>query len=397
MSNIPSPTDFTVVYLTWQSDPTTTMTVHWLNDGFYSHKTLFYRRIETSTWIKREGIKNILPDSGKGIVSNEVELTGLMQNETYEFRIGNQTTIRKFKTMPLNIQDQIKICVSSDTHQHETSDHFLSICREMAKLNPHFVVNVGDVTQDDGLIGDSAINQWVSLLGYYETELVRSDGTMIPVVYALGNHDTTQQRSGEYGRETARNFMRLLSFPTKYDYPNQMPGYGHLKFGDYLQLIVLDSDHMQHYNYQTGFIRDVIDADMTHIIPVYHRPAYSMRGGNVWTVDYIINNWLPYFYTAGVKAAFEGHNHSYVRSHPVKNYEVSEEGICHFGAGTWALLNRDGGTPAEPSWIADQKYRDIDPQNARHFYGVELYNDKIVINSINSQGSLFNTVERAVV
>src|SRR5215207_6546375 len=73
------------VYLTWQNDPSTTMTVQWLSLLEDESSTIHYRNVEDSCWQTVEGLAVKLPHS-TGYLIHQVELTGLKPQENYFFQ-----------------------------------------------------------------------------------------------------------------------------------------------------------------------------------------------------------------------------------------------------------------------------------------------------------------------
>lgn len=396
MSSIPAQGKAETVYLGWEKDPCHSITIHHHCKGTGGNQSIEFRKKgSTGSWSRVTGEFKVMPDDESGFSVYHTLIENLTPNTRYEFRhVSNRNKVFTFKTMPVNLTTPIKFAVAADSHAHELSSWFDELTENMGKFNPDFVLGVGDFTYDDGDIGKDETDNWVSLLKRFEKRLKKDNGDSVPIIPAIGNHDSTRQRFGTSGRETARNFMRLFSFPTQENYPQQMPGYGYLDFGDWLRLIVLDTNHIQPYHLeQRSWLQNVIINDKTHTIPMMHVLSYAMRTGNPFIVSDMHRYWYPFFYKQGVKAIFGGHMHGYSRSKPIKKGQVnSVDGITHFGAGTWAIL-RNGGIPSEPEWIDDQKYADLDSENAKHFYGVTLYMDKMVVESINYKGFTFHTEE----
>jgi hypothetical protein len=99
--------DPTVLYLTWQQDPTTTMTVSWLTP-LADHKDLLeYKSNDQTTWLQSSGSHTPFPH-GRKYMLHRCELTALQPGTTYQFRLGKEGEIHRFKTLPTDSRDTIE-------------------------------------------------------------------------------------------------------------------------------------------------------------------------------------------------------------------------------------------------------------------------------------------------
>jgi hypothetical protein len=90
------------IYLTWLRDPTTTMTVQWQCGN--ENAALVYQR-EGEEAGRSKGL--LAPCCGgnpslREAFVNTVEITGLLPDTTYAFRVAKDSSIYRFRTMPQN-------------------------------------------------------------------------------------------------------------------------------------------------------------------------------------------------------------------------------------------------------------------------------------------------------
>src|SRR5687767_9322546 len=79
--------DLVGVYLTWQRDPATTMTVNWVNLYAEGEAAAWYRVLGTTEWTNVKGGEH--RTAGASVLQiRRVELTGLTPDTTYEFVVG---------------------------------------------------------------------------------------------------------------------------------------------------------------------------------------------------------------------------------------------------------------------------------------------------------------------
>lgn len=347
--------DVVGLLLTWQRDPTTTMTIDWhyvttLSDLNNHRPGAHYRSEGEDLWTYAAGerlMPALLPDR----IRYRTELTGLNPDTTYEFRLVGDDTVYRFRTMPASLHKPIRFAAGGDTRHRQ--DWMEEMNRVVMAYDPAFVVWGGDLAYANGERADL----WVQWFDAIFNTFITDEGFVIPVVAGVGNHEVLsggyRNHSGfaetdQWRRRIAPYFYGLLAFPGQ-------PGYGALDFGDYLSLIMLDTNHT---NSMTGVQLDWLDQtlakrkDMRHIIPVYHVPAYpSVRsiGSASRTIQ---ERWLPLFERSGVRVIFENHDHAYKRTVPILGGHPHPNGIVFFGDGSWGVTPRDTHSPTSTWYLA---------------------------------------------
>ena len=346
------------LHLTWQFDPTTTMTIDWHTEpGDQSDHVLQYKRIGSSDWQDMESSSLEYPYSDRTI--HRVEITGLEPDTEYRFRVGEFTREYKFRTMPGQLDRPIRFAVGGDTGRGET---MRKVNRIAAQYDVEFVAWGGDLSYADGRAEE--YERWHQWFENNMEGLITDDGRVIPILTAIGNHEMKRQRGGNYWflfddyeptdqwrTANAPYFMQLFAFPGQ-------PGYGVLDFGDYMSIFLLDSDHANPVKgRQTRWLeREMRERDrrgVTHIFPVYHIAAFPSHRSFTSRVQVNIREaWVPLFEKYGVRVAFEAHDHTYKRTHPILNEEISGDGIVYIGDGAWGVRPREGNN--RDAWYINQ-------------------------------------------
>src|ERR1043165_9555106 len=216
------------LYLTWQRDPTTTMTVHWLTASETASTAYFHRPGETA-WQKATGASRPLPASDRFI--HTVELTGLAAGTNCEFCFAPGEKTFQFRTMPKDLRAPLRFIEGGDVyHTREWMDGMNQLA---AKFDPAFVVIGGDLAYSmrNTNVAES-VTRWFDYFDSWKRNAVTPDGRLIPMLVTLGNHEV----AGYWGKTPADapGFYALFS----------MPGpqvYNVLDFGKYLSLLLLDS------------------------------------------------------------------------------------------------------------------------------------------------------------
>lgn len=376
------------VYLTWQKDPTTTMTIQWLSKPETKEGAVEYLKTsengEKATWQKITGVCNPLPLQAPYNI-NMVELQGLEPNAQYQFRIPNTETTYLFRTAPKDLSEPLRFIVGGDLFPEDIQP-FEEMTKQAAKHNPRFILFGGDLAysvsskrhrKDD-------FDRWFTFLSVLSKELKDQNGCMIPFLSAIGNHEVMS-----YFKQTPANapfFYSLFAFPGP-------QGYNVLRFDNYLSIIVLDSNHTHPITgAQTDWLSQELQkqGNVLHRFAIYHVPAYpSVRYFRQAVPTAIRRNWVPLFEKYGIHAAFENHDHAYKRTFPLIGDSHVPRGVVYFGDGSWGVKPRTPKTAARTTYLANS-------QSCRQCLQVTLSKTKRQFQAINDKGVVIDEYEQTV-
>src|SRR5688572_11043887 len=104
----------TALFLTWQRDPTTTMTIQWIGsetDG--THRPVWYSKKGGQVWRTQGYSTRRFPMSDHRIFRSE--LSGLEPDTEYIFRIGADSAQQSFRTMPAKDTNAIQFVSGGDS------------------------------------------------------------------------------------------------------------------------------------------------------------------------------------------------------------------------------------------------------------------------------------------
>ncbi len=243
------------------------------------------------------------------------------------------------------------------------------LTRQAVRFDPDFVLWGGDLAYANG--DERNIDRWHEFLDVVMREMVTPDGRTVPVVMGIGNHEV---RGGYYDRNdhelrkelapyTQDDASRLRIAPYYYRlsaFPGQ-PGYGALDFGDYLSVLLLDTDHSNPIaGEQTRWLRKAL-ADrvgrVAHVLPVYHVGAYP--SARHWDGDVhrrVREHWSPLFDRHRIPMVFEQHDHTYKRTWPIREGRIDPRGVVYMGDGAWGVGVRGIGRnhEGEKAWYLDR-------------------------------------------
>lgn len=372
------PFDPPAVYLTWQQDPTSTMTIQWHTDGS-DDDVVQYRRLDEQVWHTAKGSHHPMSHSNR--IVHVVELSGLESGTDYRFRFGENSVEFKFRTMPSDLSERIRFAVGGDTDSNFDmfGELFESTCRQVAKQDPMFAVVGGDIAYANG--NPDLVERWYDWLATWKKQMVTSDGRLIPLLVVIGNHEV--QGGFKQTPDKAPYFYSLFAMPGQ-------RGYNVLDFGRYMSLIFLDSDHTRPIaGKQTDWLRQTLAdrQDVPHLFAVYHVPAYpSVRPANYRVSAAIREHWVPLFEQFGLDVAFEHHDHVYKRTHPIRAEEVNPLGVLYLGDGAWGVWPR---RPRKDWYLAKTARK-------RHFILTAIERQNRSFAAIDSEGKVFDRVNQNV-
>jgi len=372
------------ILLTWQQDPTTTMTIDWQSEKEDDRGNLLqYRALGAEDWTDAQATSFPFPFTER--IVHRIELTGLEPATTYEFRPNEDGRVFRFHTMPKDIVEPIRFAVGGDTRHNQAWMEATN--RAAMAYNPDFVIWGGDFSYADGRA--DRYDRWYEWFDAIKNTLIDENGRVVPVIGCIGNHEIQQGTFrvhfdftfDDAGREKiAPYFYSLFAFPGQ-------PGYNVLDFSDYLSLVILDSDHSNPVESQNEWLEETLAArqEVRNLFPVYHVPAYPSHRSYDGTVSVMVRaHWVPLFEKYGVEIAFENHDHTYKRTHPIRDGKVDETGIVYIGDGAWGVGTRDV-HPVDETWYLARA------ESKRHAIIVTLQGTHRSFLMVDENGEIIDT------
>ncbi|QDU18648.1 purple acid phosphatase family protein [Urbifossiella limnaea] len=320
------------LFLTYAQDPTRTVVVQWVGYPGVA-PTVRHGRLTAFSW---DGATPTAtrPFGDSPWVVYRAELTGLVPGTEYLFRVDGHPRTYRFRTMPAKATDTFTFVSGGDcgVNAHAVANNILA-----AKQEPHFALIAGDLGYDNGTSARTALG----FLKNYGQHMVDPQGRLIPLVTCLGNHEV----KGGYARSRAAATYYFPLFDGLYPETS----YAALDFGDYLSLVLLDTGHVSPVGgAQADWLGGALAArqDRPHLIVANHVPAYpSYRAptgtgvmGLSGTGDGNRRYWCPLFERHNVDVVLEHHDHTFKRTHPLKDGRPDKNGVLYLGDGSWGML-----------------------------------------------------------
>jgi len=342
------------LFLTWQGDPTTTMTVQWVGGkDATDDTTIYYQRAARGFFEAGPLAWNEAKSSAKAFPLTELtnfraELTKLTPGTEYRMKIGKNSPVYKFRTMPAKATNDFTFISGGDAGVNQ---HVIENNKQAAKQDPYFAIVGGDLAYDNG----TNAKTYLAWLRDYSKYMIDTKGRLIPMVVCIGNHEV----KGGYNKTRAEAPFFFAHFDGLY----KDTAYAALDFGDYLSLVLMDTGHVSKIaGDQTDWLDKALAArtERPHLIVVNHVPCYPsyrpaeapagsiLRAG---TGEEQRKNWVPLFEKHNVDLVLEHHDHTFKRTHPMKDGLKDKNGILYLGDGSWGKL-RNASKAESRSYIA---------------------------------------------
>ncbi|MBS0654240.1 MAG: metallophosphoesterase family protein [Verrucomicrobia bacterium] len=377
--------DLLPVYLTWQTDPTTTMTIQWLSKPEAKEAALEYLKADETVWHKATGECQALPHKAPYNI-NRVFLQNLQPNAQYRFKIKDSEATHLFRTAPKELTEPFSFAVGGDVFPDDLQP-FQEMTKQASLHNPRFVLLGGDLAYTASVkrFRQEDFDRWFTFLSVLSKDLKDQSGCLIPLLVTIGNHDVV----GSYGQtpESAPFFYSLFAMPG-------IQGYNVLRFDNYLSLVLLDSGHTHPIaGAQTEWLNRELQkqGNVLHRFAAYHVAAFpSVRYYRQAIPTTIRRNWVPLFEKYGVQAVFENHDHAYKRTFPlISESHVPRGGVVYFGDGSWGVKPRIPKKASRTTYLATA-------QSVRQFLNVTVSKTKRQFKAITEKGVVIDEYEQVV-
>lgn len=326
------------LFLTWRQDPTTSVMIQWVGyDG--PAPAVRHAPLLAFAWAGvTPTVSRPFGDSPWKVY--RAELTGLAPGTEYRFKVDGHPRTYRFRTMPAKATDTFTFVSGGDcgVNAHAVANNVLA-----ARQEPYFALIAGDLGYDNGTSARTAL----LFLQNYSRHMVDPQGRLVPMVTCLGNHEV----KGGYAKTRAAATYYFPLFDGLYPETS----YAALDFGDYLSLVLLDTGHVSPIGgAQADWLGRALAErqDRPHLFAANHVPAYpSYRApsgtgmlGLFGTGDGNRRFWCPLFERHNVDVVLEHHDHTFKRTHPLKDGRPDKNGVLYLGDGSWGQLR----TPTAP-------------------------------------------------
>lgn len=332
-------------YLTWEKNPESTVVVNWISkSGDVKHLNI---RKGDGLQGETTEVTPVPLQANSSYFFYQAAFKDLTPDSLYELRLEGVEKPYSWKTLPKDLTRSLKFVVGGDIY-HDGIEQVDQMNRVVSKLNPDFALLGGDIAYTSpklSFLGEDE-ERWIDFLRAYTQTMVKEDGSLIPLMATIGNHDVI----GRYDASPEKAKLFYLLFIPE--------GSVHrvVDVANHFSLIFLDTDHTFAVNKQVPFLEETLKSrsHMPVKFALYHVPAYpSARAYHNVRSARVRRYFVPLFEKYHLTAAFENHDHTFKRTHLIREGKVDPDGVLYMGDGSWGVENpRQPRTPKQSWYIA---------------------------------------------
>jgi len=306
-----------LIHLSWQNDPSTTMTIMWRSEpgaeGIveYGKSPEHTKSVESETHRYRFGRTEVC--------WHTAEMTGLEPNTIYHYRLKTsepwESEDYTFKTAPVKGEQKTSFKFVTLNDVQGSYETFEKAVQMVKKENVDLILYLGDFTRS------GSQPEW-DLWFKCGKEIFRE----VPLMSVRGNVDGTL-------------YLDQFAFPGNERWFSIDYGNVHFVF-----LSTMTEGEVAEQ--RPWLLNDLQENNNTWTIAMAHKAAFGSAAQN-GPEQYIVDHWVDVFENYGVDLYLNGHEHSYERTWPLKGGEINEDGIIY-------ITNSSAGDefyPAVRTWL----------------------------------------------
>ena len=300
--------------------------------------------------------------------NHAVTLTGLAPDTAYHYRVASGGRVlaegHTFRTAKDDGNPHFTFVVLGDSGRGGPPQY--AVAKRIQAIQPDFVLHTGDVVYPAGKAGDLDRN-------YFRPYRHLIAGT--PFFLSLGNHDVA----------TASGQPYLDVFHLPNNNPEQTERYYSFDFGN-ARFIALDTNQPPGPGgaMYAWLVRELERARKVWTFVFFHISPYS-SGENGSNLS-VRQTWSPLFERARVAVVFSGHDHTYERTVPIREFAPGGPGVVYVvTGGGGARLYRVGRSP----WTAHAA-------SVHHVVRAEVRDCLLDLQAVNTDGAVVDrtTIDR---
>lgn len=294
------------IILTWTDDPATTQTITWLMATDVPGRVEYLEAYSFDGGFDQamqiEAPSSIL---GSLYYRNTVSISGLTPDTEYVYRVGDEGAWSEPYSFTTGADtDTYSFLYMGDVQEGypEWGNTLNSIFDAYPDIR--FSLLGGDLT-DKG----NDENEWGQFLTAATPVLAR-----IPMMPTLGNHEGYM-------------YYKFMALPDNGPAGLEQEFYSY-DFGN-AHFTILNSNNNTNETAKQWLQQDLESTNKTWKFVMFHHPAYPAFKDYKGIDESIRTNWVPTLEANGVDMVFVGHQHVYMRTHPIYRGEVqSNPGAC---------------------------------------------------------------------
>ncbi|MCD8027928.1 MAG: metallophosphoesterase [Erysipelotrichaceae bacterium] len=273
-------------------------------------------------------VSGAFPESGyttinvEGVASNndgyyyfQTTITDLEENTKYAYRLVNEDTVSKVYSFETDDFDGSYNFIfagdpqigASGNASSDTEGWAATLSASVSKFDPSFLLSAGD-----------QVNAYSGSESEYDGYLEHDELTSVAEATTIGNHDSDSS-----------SYSQHFNLPNVTSYGSTTAGTDYYYVYNNTLFMVLNSNNTstaEHKAFMEEAIAATADEDVTWKVVVFHHSIYSIASHATETAILQRRQELvPVFEDLDIDVVLMGHDHVYVRSNMMLNFEVETD------------------------------------------------------------------------
>lgn len=367
--------DIKSVYLTWDQDDTAhTITINVMSMDPIKSLELKYDTTQNLKAMERKPAHRSLKDTPIHVYS--FSLNGLQPDTLYFFKITadqNAPVDYKFKTLP-DDESPIEFVSGGDLSPHPD---VVTVAHQAVTKNTAALLLGGDLAYEDGDV--KKYDRWFKLFELLNPAMKSPDGRLIPLIVAIGNHETNKKK-------TVSAITKAPFYFTFFPQNNQL-SYFQRRLGNHTAVFALDSGHfVPHAGEQSQWLKQSfqISSAVKNKLALYHVPLYpSFRDFDEEGSQKGREAWLSLFDQFDLTVALENHDHALKRTKMLRSHKaVAASGTVFVGDGCWAIAPRP---------VVNNRWYLETAQVEKHLWRIYADKNKVSLQAVGKNGKTLDS------
>lgn len=367
-------------YLTYSDDPTTSIDINLFVESKVPGVVVYFDTVPRNGEKVKYANQTMVPyhqtllEILDGRALYVADMKSLKPATTYYFIAGDEkygfTKERSFRTLPGGTAP-LRFIDGGDMGADPRTEKLL---KWAGKQDPDFGVIGGDIPYSNGLLGE--YDDWTQWFKNWDKYMVCTDGRMIPIVTAIGNHEVNHY-------ETDNQALRSPDYLSLFGRQGKAAYYSR-QFGENVIFFLLDSGHLNpQAGEQTAWLGQELEKyrNVPYKFASYHVPLYpAHRSFDAAESKSERDNWGPLFDKYGLTVGFEHHDHVFKRTKPLKDNQVADKGTVYVGDGAFGVDPRK--VEPQPRWYNEKQ------ASIAHFWLVDVRPEGVSLKAIDEDGAV---------
>ncbi len=327
--------------MVWKGDPATQALVAWnTRESGQSHLVRFRSKSDGAAAFEeraatKSGEYSYRRQDELPLFYHYVELEQLQPATEYELEMvsdGHVSPRFYFRTAPDGAADFSLLFGSDSRSDHPQRRMMNRLLARLVEEGARSGTGADDILAlmhgGDYVFGGTNLTQWSQWMSDHELTTT-SDGRLLPIIPARGNHDR------------GRLFCEVFGFDARDNH-----NWYAISFGERLRVVTLNTEASVAGN-QADWLRQQLAAARpvhTWLVAQYHQPAYPA----VKWPSSALNHWVPLFEKYDVDLVCEADGHDIKRTLPIRGGKFAEDGVVYIGEGGLGVPQR---TPKSDRWF----------------------------------------------